>query len=562
MPYDLITNIENCYVEIPRLLYYSHIPAALMATFLGFFIYFKTRGQKLLTSKILLFISITFLFWAVLDLSLWLFMDSRKIMFSWSIINIIEMLVTVSTLYFSYLFLDKKDISFSFKLFFGILLAFFVILIPTQLNISEFNSLNCEAQQGPLVYYFYSLEIFSFLWLFVYLLRKMILSKKEERQITLLFSIGVILFLASFSGANVIGSLTGRWEILQYGLFGMPVFMAFLIYIIIKFKVFNLKLLAAQALVFGMVILIGSQFFFIRNNTNRILTAITLVLVSLFGWWLVRSVKKEVEQRENLEKLTEELKVANLRLKELDQQKTEFLSIASHQLRTPLSIMKGYLELISDGAYGKPSKELQVILKNMDESNERLVSLVDGFLDVSRIEQGRTKYSFEDCKINGLISSVVQELRLRAKDNGLEIKWRENKEVDLISLDVEKVRHVVFNFVDNAIKYTPQGDIEILLNKDTNGVEVKVIDSGLGFGEEDQFNFFQKFYRGKNVQGSNVTGTGLGLFVCRKFIESHEGRVWARSSGIGQGSEFGFWLPDKRLKNNLKDEKGMTVVNL
>jgi len=544
----------------PQLLYYSHIPVILIALFFGFFVYFKNK--IFFASKLLLFISIMFFLWSILDLILWTNIDSSRIIFAWSIVNLVEMLITTGTLYFSYSFLEKKDIGIISKIIFGSLLLFFVVLIPTKFNIPGFDLINCEAEQGPLIYYFYAFEIFSFFCLVSYLIKKIIYAKKEEKQITILFSAGVILFLASFSGANVIGSLTQNWEILQYGLFGMPIFMGFLAYLIVRYKVFNVKLVAAQALVMGMVILIGSQFFFIQNNTNRILTAITLVLVSLFGWWLVRSVKKEVEQRENLEKLTEELKVANLRLQELDQQKTEFLSIASHQLRTPLSIMKGYVELIEDGAYGKPSKELLEILKNMDDSNERLVSLVDSFLDITRIEQGRTKYSFADCKVNELITSVVEELRPRARDNSLEIKWQENNEIDLVNLDQEKVRHVIFNFVDNAIKYTPSGSIEVLLENSDDGIEVKVKDTGLGFGEEDQVNFFQKFYRGKNVQGSNVTGTGLGLFVCRRFIESHEGRVWARSSGTGLGSEFGFWLPYLRAKNNLRDEKGITVVNL
>jgi len=265
----------------------------------------------------------------------------------------------------------------------------------------------------------------------------------------------------------------------------------------------------------------------------------------VFGVMLVRSVREEVTRRKEVTKLAKSLEQANLRLQELDRQKTEFLSIASHQLRTPLSIIKGYLELIGDGAYGKVTKKMREILGDMDESNERLVKLVDDFLDITRIEQGRTKFSFDMYDMNDIVTSVVNELHDRAKDRKLKLLWQSGKEKHMMYMDDEKIRHVIFNYVDNAIKYTPKGSITVLLERGDDGLTVKVSDTGIGFGKEDEANFFQKFYRGKNVESTNVNGTGLGIYVCKKFIETHGGRVWAKSGGIGKGSEFGFWLPKK-----------------
>ena len=233
-----------------------------------------------------------------------------------------------------------------------------------------------------------------------------------------------------------------------------------------------------------------------------------------------------------------------MRLQELDRQKTEFLSIASHQFRTPLSIIKGYIELIEDGAYGKITKKTGKILRDMDQSNERLVGLVDEFLNISRIEQGRTKFSFVNEDINAIVSGVVKELQQKAATKGkLMIDWKPNKAIKQLSLDGEKIRHVVFNFVDNAIKYSDRGAIVVRLDKENGGVALRVLDQGIGFTKKDGANFFQKFYRGDNVKKGNVDGTGLGIYVCRKFIENHHGRVWAQSSGLGKGSEFGFWVP-------------------
>ncbi len=145
--------------------------------------------------------------------------------------------------------------------------------------------------------------------------------------------------------------------------------------------------------------------------------------------------------------------------------------------------------------------------------------------------------------MNELITSVVKELSDRAKDRKLSLSWKPSKNPENVYMDDEKVRHVIFNYIDNAIKYTPKGKIVVSLEKEKNGLRVKVKDTGIGFEKTDEVNFFQKFYRGKNVEGKNVNGTGLGIYVCRKFIEAHNGYVWATSDGDSKGSEFGFFLP-------------------
>src|SRR3989338_4348968 len=257
MVYNFVTNLESCYFIVAKILYYSHIPTAIIALLLGFFTYIKNR--RLLSAKILLFISIIFSLWSTSDLVIWVNPDSRKVIFLWSLINLLEMLVTSGTLYFSYVFLEKKDAPLKYKIIIGMLLGIFMAFIPTTFNLSGFNAPNCEAEQGPLIYYFYFLEVLFFLWLLIYLIRKVIKSKGEDRKETIYFAVGAILFLTSFSGANLAGSFAAfinpdnpnNLLILQYGLFGMPVFMGLLTYIIIKYKAFNIKLVLAQALVVG-----------------------------------------------------------------------------------------------------------------------------------------------------------------------------------------------------------------------------------------------------------------------------------------------------------------------
>lgn len=370
---------------------------------------------------------------------------------------------------------------------------------------------------------------------------KKAIGEDKARQRVLLFGVLVSFSLMAISTVVFVVIFKTSAAVFLGPIFSL-ILMAFISYSIVKHQLFHTKVVATKLLVAIIWIALLSKVFVFQSATELAIDVFILVLVVVFGILLVRSIDREIHQREEVTRLAESLEKANLRLQELDQQKTEFLSIASHQLRTPLSILKGYIELIKDGAYGKPSKKLSRILEDMDESNERLVKLVDEFLDISRIEQGRTKFSFSLHDPVEIVESTLKEIEGRAKDKKLTLAW-EKADIGMVLMDDEKIRHVIFNFVDNAIKYSDRGTVRVSLEKEKDGMALRVEDQGLGFNKTDEVNFYQKFYRGENVKNTNVNGTGLGLYVCRKFIEAHRGYVWATSDGLGKGSEFGFWIP-------------------
>ncbi len=325
------------------------------------------------------------------------------------------------------------------------------------------------------------------------------------------------------------------------------------VYAIMKYGLLNLKVVIAEIFT-GLLILVLTMNAFLSDGGGDLIFSLFILGISaILGIMLIRSVRKEVKRREEIISLAHSLEKANLRLQELDNQKTEFLSIASHQLRTPLSIIKGYIELIKDGDYGKVPKDVIEVLGKMEESNEHLAKLVDEFLNITRIEQGRTKFIYGEYDLKKMAVDIVDELNNKAKGKKLDLSFKPKRGVNhKIYVDFEKIRHVLFNFVDNAIKYSEKGKVIIKTENEDNGITFRVQDQGLGFGKEDEANFFQKFYRGKNVEGSHVTGTGLGLYVCRKFINTHNGKIWGHSKGLGKGSEFGFWIP---FKNKRKGKK-------
>lgn len=325
------------------------------------------------------------------------------------------------------------------------------------------------------------------------------------------------------------------------------IFPVMLFYAVTKHGLLGTKVIATEVVVGIAEFFVVMQIFFSDSPTQILESVLFALIIALVGFLFVQSVNREIVRRQEVTKLAQSLESANIRLQELDKQKTEFLSIASHQLRTPLSILKGYIELIKDGAYGKVGSQTVKALGDMDINNEHLVKLVDEFLDISRIEQGRAKYEFAAADICALIDSAMKDLKIKAEQKGLRIKWDCPKRISKVDCDQEKIHHVIFNFIDNAVKYSDKGIVKVMFNEEDEGMAVRVKDQGAGFEKKDEVNFFQKFYRGDNVKAAAVTGTGLGLYVCRKFIEAHNGRVWAHSAGPGKGSEFGFWLPLKHV---------------
>ncbi len=558
MDFNLVTHSENCYLAIQtflaenHILYYSHIPTAIVSLLLGLFIYSKNRRD--LSGKLFFLVTIAFALWSFFDLILWSSPDSRKTMFFWSIINMIENMVSCLTLYFVYVFLEKKDVHFKYKVFFSILFLPLLFLNPTTYNITGFDGVLCEAQQGILVNYFYFLEGVFLLTLVGYVIQKMAKTSGAERNQVVYLSLGSILFLLSFSGANIAGSIASainpsnpnNWKILQYGLFGMPVFLAFLSYLIVRYQAFSVRLLGAQALVFGLMTLIGSQLFFVKEFTTYILVSITFILVAIFGIILIRSVKEEVKRKEEMEELSKRLAVANQELRRLDTAKSEFISIASHQLRTPLTAIRGYISLVLEGSYGEVTATVQDILNKVYVVNNRMSQLVEDLLSISRIESGRVHYNFTETQIEPLVTDLVDMFSLMAKEKKLSLKMKlPKKPLPKISIDVNKMREVISNLVDNAIKYTKEGGVTVSVEEEKSFVVVKIADTGIGVDLKDAERLFEKFTRSSETMKLDVSGTGLGLYVGKSFVQAHKGFLSVESEGKGKGACFVIKLPIK-----------------
>jgi len=234
------------------------------------------------------------------------------------------------------------------------------------------------------------------------------------------------------------------------------------------------------------------------------------------------------------------------REKMVERIKTEFVSLAAHQLRTPLSAIKWTLKMLLDGDLGQITKEQKSFVEKTYKSNERMIDLINDLLDITRIEEGRYVYKPTLTDLGPVVRSTIDSYQEEAERRKIKLEFKNmTKKMPRAMIDAEKIKLVMQNFLDNAIKYTSAGGkITALLKNTKNEIEFSVKDSGVGIPSDQQERVFVKFFRGANVVRMDTEGTGLGLFISRNIIEAHGGRVWFESEE-NKGSVFYFTLPIK-----------------
>jgi len=250
----------------------------------------------------------------------------------------------------------------------------------------------------------------------------------------------------------------------------------------------------------------------------------------------------------SLEELNTQIEVANEKLKELDQLKSEFLSLATHQIRSPLTAIKGYASLMLEGDYGALSPRVKEPVDVIMKSTENLITIVGEFLDISRIEQGRMIYNKEKFDMCALVKETAKNILPNIEKAGIKLIDKIKPGSTCIAYgDKNKIQQIIGNLLDNSIKYTPKDEkdafIEISIDEVDDKVRVCVRDGGIGIDPAEVGKLFNKFVRTKDAHKTNVTGTGLGLYIAKKMMEAQGGTISVSSQGQGKGSTFYIELP-------------------
>ncbi len=517
--------------EVPKLLYYSHIPTTIIALLVGFYLFW--HGRNFLLNRLLFAITILFSIWTVINLITWTNTNSNIILFSWSFIGMIFSLISICCIYFTYVFLEKKDISLKLKTVFLVLISPVFLLTPTYLNLSGFDITNCDAfkfEQLPFEAYYTFLGALAMVWIFVLLIRRYKKADSNFKKQIILMGAGIEFFLFFFFFIIFLASYLTKIGLLPdsnlelYGLFGMVIFMVYISILIVRFGAFNAKLIATQALVWGLGILIGSQFFFIKVSVNFVLNGVTFVGVIIVGYFLIKSVKKEIEQKEQL--------------KVLLQQRESLTHLVTHKVKGSFTRSKYIFAEILEGTFGAVSPELKEMAKKGLDSDNQGISTVDLVLNAANLQTGTVKYDMKQIDFKELVKKVSEEMKEAIDSKGLKYDLQIEDGVYNILGDEFWMKEVVHNLIDNALKYTLKGEINVRLARKENKIIFSVKDTGVGITEEDKKNLFKEGGRGKNSVKVNVDSTGYGLYTVKLIVDAHKGKIQAESEGENKGTKF------------------------
>lgn len=244
--------------------------------------------------------------------------------------------------------------------------------------------------------------------------------------------------------------------------------------------------------------------------------------------------------QDRVEEQTRKYRTANVKLKKLDETKDEFISMASHQLRTPLTSVKGYLSMVLEGDAGPLKPQQEQLLKQSYLSSQRMVNLIADLLNLSRLNTGKFVIDAQPTDLRMVVDQEVAQLRESAKAKNITLSWDMPTTFSILQLDEGKMHQVVMNFIDNAIYYTPEnGTILVSLIETETAVEFRVKDSGIGVPRDQHRHLFTKFYRADNARRMRPDGTGLGLYMAKKVVVAQGGAILFESQE-GKGSTFGF----------------------
>jgi len=262
--------------------------------------------------------------------------------------------------------------------------------------------------------------------------------------------------------------------------------------------------------------------------------------------WGEELERKVQERTAELEQRSLELSETNVRLEEMSRHKSQFLANMSHELRTPLNSIIGYTKLMLDGLEGDINEEQKNDLQTVYSNSRHLLELINGLLDVSRIEAGKTVLSYETFTISDLLSEVIPAIEQLAREKGLTLTYSVAPDIDNLYADKAKTRQVLINILGNAVKFTNEGSVKLNVAENDSDFVFSVADTGMGMKKEDLEAIFDSFKQVGPAQIAGYEGTGLGLAISKQFMEMQGGKIWAESE-LGKGSTFTFTLPKKKV---------------
>lgn len=514
---------------------------------LGTIVYLKNRASNI--NRTFLGFSLFLTVWIVGAFSSELVKNLNISLILSRVVYTSVILAAVSLFYFSIFFSKEKLKTIVNCVYLGISVVVIYITLFTRLVITEAISRpwGFDLASGRFYFIFISwvliLTILS-VYKFFFLYRK---SDSYQKQQLLYFLLGFGIFIFANIFFNVfIRQLTGNDIYYRFGNYSSIFLVGFIAYAIVKRELFGIKVILTELLV-GLVALILFIELVLSKSLSLILLKSGIFIAFVYlGVSLIKSVLKEIKNAEQIQKAYELEKHAHKELKRLDEAKTQFLMATQHHLRTPLTSMRGYVDLILGGIYGRVPQKLKEVILKFEKSTINEIKIVNELLDISQFQLGKEVVSLKpNIQIEPILNEVIEELKFEAESEGIYLKLeKDEKPLPLIKADPSKLKVALSNIIDNAVKYTNKGGVTVKCQISNDKLQIIVQDTGMGMSEEEQENLFTRlFERGAEAKKVFTTGRGIGLYLTAKIIEVHHGRIWAESEGKGKGSTFYVELP-------------------
>jgi len=501
--------------------------------------------------------------WAVL-----LYLYHAQVFFSSLVwIKLVYLLVfffVFSLFYFSLIFPYQhlRSIFFHLFLYWAISIPLIYILFFTKLWIKDvvFKSWGPETILGP-VYIFVCLFWGGFgVWILYNLFKKFLILKGINRERVKYIFIGMCFFILIVTIVNgIIPILTGNTKYFRISPLASLFFVGFTAYAIVAKQLFGIKVILADLLVgvIGLILLFQiftGPIFGVLTIEGKIINSGIFFLFCIFAYYLVKVIHEEEKRREEIQKIAIQERSLRVKTEKLAQEsqklavaKDQFLLSIQHHLRTPVTLIKGYTEMILEDMYDHEKNPLiKEKLVSIKKAADILHNLMENLLDIQGMKIGKLFLNKEECQLEEIVQEVIEELKPQAEHKGLYLIL-EKISLPKIKVDKRRIREIIWNLIDNAIKYTKRGGVKIKLITEEDRIKIIVSDTGIGMTKEEIEDFLKGklFERGEEAKKLYGPGRGIGLAIVNEFVKAHEGKIKVESEGRDKGSVFTIDLPIK-----------------
>lgn len=463
----------------------------------------------------------------------------------WSkLLYVAASLIASDFLYFTYVFPKYTSVSIRKKLFIvipNVVLIFLILFGDAMITGARVNPFGENLiHWGTLypIYVVYILFYFNFAFFRLFKKFKAVANRIEKTQISFVLigyvSSGMIAFTTNLILPSF-GIFTLNWA----GQISTLLMAISATYAIVKHGLFNAKIIATELIIFTLWMILLIRTLVSETASDMAISIITLALVFFVGLYLIRSVIKEVSQRERIEKLARELEAANVGQR-------EFLHFLSHEVKGQFTVVSALFDsILSDPDYGPVSDKLRALVEAGMQRNKKAVVDIEDILVSADLKNGAVKYDMQAVDFKEAITELVKEIKPEADEKGitLQVSVDENQDYTVSADKRHLIGHAIRNLVENAVIYTQKGEVMITLSRRGNKVSLAIADSGVGLSDDDKARLFTEGGRGAESSKVNAHSTGHGLYIAKQIVEAHGGKVWAESEGRGKGSIFFVEVP-------------------